>query len=224
MKKQVLSLGLGLLSATLLNAQTTPWPGHAVGNGGEFYLYNVATGLWLQNNNTVKDGWATAVNVGTRGLPIKLENTGPKTFKLRSTFRGGNGVSNKIGDAGLLYWDMPAANVGAWEMSPADNAQSIHGYWLECDALVLGADNNLLTLDKEKNSVWQLVTREERIADAKAKASATNPVDVSWLIDAPDLVTKNTTFKLDFTAAPNTEHSTYQGGWDIVKANTIQEF
>ena len=224
MKKQVLSLGLGLLSATLLNAQTTPWPGHAVGNGGEFYLYNVATGLWVQNNNTVKDGWATAVNVGTRGLPIKLENTGPKTFKLRSTFRGGNGVSNKIGDAGLLYWDMPAANVGAWEMSPADNAQSIHGYWLECDALVLGADNNLLTLDKEKNSVWQLVTREERIADAKAKASATNPVDVSWLIDAPDLVTKNTTFKLDFTAAPNTEHSTYQGGWDIVKANTIQEF
>lgn len=224
MKKQVLSLGLGLLSATLLNAQTTPWPGHAVGNGGEFYLYNVATGLWLQNNNTVKDGWATAVNVGTRGLPIKLESTGPKTFKLRSTFRGGNGVSNKIGDAGLLYWDMPAANVGAWEMSPADNAQSIHGYWLECDALVLGADNNLLTLDKEKNSVWQLVTREERIADAKAKASATNPVDVSWLIDAPDLVTKNTTFKLDFTAAPNTEHSTYQGGWDIVKANTIQEF
>jgi len=224
MKKQVLSLGLGLLSATLLNAQTTPWPGHAVGNGGEFYLYNVATGLWLQNNNTVKDGWATAVNVGTRGLPIKLENTGPKTFKLRSTFRGGNGVSNKIGDAGLLYWDMPAANVGAWEMSPADNAQSIHGYWLECDALVLGADNNLLTPDKEKNRVWQLVTREERIADAKAKASATNPVDVSWLIDAPDLVTKNTTFKLDFTAAPNTEHSTYQGGWDIVKANTIQEF
>ena len=224
MKKQVLSLGLGLLSATLLNAQTTPWPGHAVGNGGEFYLYNVATGLWLQNNNTVKDGWATAVNVGTRGLPITLEKTGAKTFKLRSTFRGGNGVSNKIGDAGLLYWDMPAANVGAWDMSPADNAQSIHGYWLECDALVLGADNNLLTLDKDKNSVWQLVTREERIADAKAKASAEHPVDVTWLIDAPDLVTKNTTYKLDFTAAPNTEHSTYQGGWDIVKANTIQEF
>ncbi len=224
MKKQVLSLGLGLLSATLLNAQTTPWPGHAVGNGGEFYLYNVATGLWLQNNNTVKDGWATAVNVGTRGLPITLEKTGAKTFKLRSTFRGGNGVSNKIGDAGLLYWDMPAANVGAWDMSPADNTQSIHGYWLECDALVLGADNNLLTLDKDKNSVWQLVTREERIADAKAKASAEHPVDVTWLIDAPDLVTKNTTYKLDFTAAPNTEHSTYQGGWDIVKANTIQEF
>lgn len=103
MKKQVLTLGVGLLSATLLNAQTSPWPGHAVGNGGEFYLYNVATGLWLQNNNTVKDGWATAVNVGTRGLPITLEKTGPKTFKLRSTFRGGNGVSNKIGDAGLLY-------------------------------------------------------------------------------------------------------------------------
>ena len=224
MKKQVLTLGVGLLSATLLNAQTSPWPGHAVGNGGEFYLYNVATGLWLQNNNTVKDGWATAVNVGTRGLPITLEKTGPKTFKLRSTFRGGNGVSNKIGDAGLLYWDMPAENVGAWDISPADNFQSIHGYWLECDAMVLGADNNLLTTDKDKNSVWQLVTREERIADAKAKASVEHPVDVTWLIDAPDLATKNTTYKLDFTAAPNTEHSTYQGGWNIVKANTIQEF
>lgn len=224
MKKQVLTLGIGLLSATLLNAQTSPWPGHAVGNGGEFYLYNVATGLWLQNNNTVKDGWATAVNVGTRGLPITLEKTGPKTFKLRSTFRGGNGVSNKIGDAGLLYWDMPAENVGAWDISPADNFQSIHGYWLECDAMVLGADNNLLTTDKDKNSVWQLVTREERIADAKAKASIEHPVDVTWLIDAPDLATKNTTYKLDFTAAPNTEHSTYQGGWNIVKANTIQEF
>ena len=224
MKKQVLTLGIGLLSATLLNAQTPPWPGHAVGNGGEFYLYNVATGLWLQNNNTVKDGWATAVNVGTRGLPITLEKTGPKTFKLRSTFRGGNGVSNKIGDAGLLYWDMPAENVGAWDISPADNFQSIHGYWLECDAMVLGADNNLLTTDKDKNSVWQLVTREERIADAKAKASVEHPVDVTWLIDAPDLATKNTTYKLDFTAAPNTEHSTYQGGWNIVKANTIQEF
>ena len=224
MKKQVLTLGIGLLSATLLNAQTSPWPGHAVGNGGEFYLYNVATGLWLQNNNTVKDGWATAVNVGTRGLPITLEKTGPKTFKLRSTFRGGNGVSNKSGDAGLLYWDMPAENVGAWDISPADNFQSIHGYWLECDAMVLGADNNLLTTDKDKNSVWQLVTREERIADAKAKASVEHPVDVTWLIDAPDLATKNTTYKLDFTAAPNTEHSTYQGGWNIVKANTIQEF
>ena len=224
MKKQVLTLGIGLLSATLLNAQTSPWPGHAVGNGGEFYLYNVATGLWLQNNNTVKDGWATAVNVGTRGLPITLEKTGPKTFKLRSTFRGGNGVSNKIGDAGLLYWDMPAENVGAWDISPADNFQSIHGYWLECDAMVLGADNNLLTTDKDKNSVWQLVTREERIADAKAKASVEHPVDVTWLIDAPDLATKNTTYKLDFTAVPNTEHSTYQGGWNIVKANTIQEF
>ena len=224
MKKQVLTLGIGLLSATLLNAQTSPWPGHAVGNGGEFYLYNVATGLWLQNNNTVKDGWATAVNVGTRGLPITLEKTGPKTFKLRSTFRGGNGVSNKIGDAGLLYWDMPAENVGAWDISTADNFQSIHGYWLECDAMVLGADNNLLTTNKDKNSVWQLVTREERIADAKAKASVEHPVDVTWLIDAPDLATKNTTYKLDFTAAPNTEHSTYQGGWNIVKANTIQEF
>lgn len=224
MKKQVLTLGVGLLSATLLNAQTSPWPGHAVGNGGEFYLYNVATGLWLQNNNTVKDGWATAVNVGTRGLPITLEKTGPKTFKLRSTFRGGNGVSNKIGDAGLLYWDMPAENVGAWDISPADNFQSIHGYWLECDAMVLGADNNLLTTDKDKNSVWQLVTREERIADAKAKASVEHPVDVTWLIDAPDLATKNTTYKLDFTAAPHAEHSTYQGGWNIVKANTIQEF
>ena len=224
MKKQVLTLGIGLLSATLLNAQTSPWPGHAVGNGGEFYLYNVATGLWLQNNNTVKDGWATAVNVGTRGLPITLEKTGPKTFKLRSTFRGGNGVSNKIGDAGLLYWDMPAENVGAWDISPADNFQSIHGYWLECDAMVLGADNNLLTTNKDKNSVWQLVTREERIADAKAKASVEHPVDVTWLIDTPDLATKNTTYKLDFTAAPNTEHSTYQGGWNIVKANTIQEF
>ena len=224
MKKQVLTLGIGLLSATLLNAQTSPWPGHAVGNGGEFYLYNVATGLWLQNNNTVKDGWATAVNVGTRGLPITLEKTGPKTFKLRSTFRGGNVVSNKIGDAGLLYWDMPAENVGAWDISPADNFQSIHGYWLECDAMVLGADNNLLTTDKDKNSVWQLVTREERIADAKAKASVEHPVDVTWLIDAPDLATKNTTYKLDFTSAPNTEHSTYQGGWNIVKANTIQEF
>ena len=90
--------------------------------------------------------------------------------------------------------------------------------------MVLGADNNLLTTDKDKNSVWQLVTREERIADAKAKASVEHPVDVTWLIDAPDLATKNTTYKLDFTAAPNTEHSTYQGGWNIVKANTIQEF
>ena len=90
--------------------------------------------------------------------------------------------------------------------------------------MVLGADNNLLTTDKDKNSVWQLVTREERIADAKAKASVEHPVDVTWLIDAPDLATKNTTYKLDFTAAPHTEHSTYQGGWNIVKANTIQEF
>ena len=224
MKKQVLSLGLGLLSATLLNAQTTPWAGHAIGNGGEYYLYNVATGLWLQNNNTVKDGWATAVNVGTRGLPITFEKAGAKTFRLSSIFYKGNCVSKKIGDAGLLYWDMPADNIGDWELSPADNMQSIHGYWLECDALVLGADNNLLTVDKEKNSVWQLVTREERIADAKAKASADHPVDVTWLIGASDLVTKNNLFKLDCTAAPNTEHSTYRGGWDIVRANTIQEF
>ncbi len=56
MKKQLLMLGLGLLGSVTMSAQlTSPFTGTRpvaeVNSKADYYLYNVKSGKWLQNND-----------------------------------------------------------------------------------------------------------------------------------------------------------------------------
>ena len=50
MKKSILMLGLGLVSMTMSAQTVSPFAGAKLDEaaGGEFFLYNVNTGRWLQ--------------------------------------------------------------------------------------------------------------------------------------------------------------------------------
>ena len=71
MKKKNLLFALGLMASVGMTAQTSPWVGSPVGEG-EFYLYNVESGLWLQNNDSKMQDWHTRGAIGTRGLDFTL--------------------------------------------------------------------------------------------------------------------------------------------------------
>ena len=74
MKKQLLMLGLGVLGSVTMSAQlTSPFTGTQpvaeVDATADYYLYNVKSGKWLQNNDdniseVPNDGsrWTHAVN------------------------------------------------------------------------------------------------------------------------------------------------------------------
>lgn len=61
---------MGLLAAGGMSAQTSYTPSTLTKDGGTYYVYNPLTKLWLQNNNTVVNGYTTGLNVGTIGLPF----------------------------------------------------------------------------------------------------------------------------------------------------------
>ena len=78
MKKQLLMLGLGLLGSVTMSAQlTSPFTGTQpvaeVDATADYYLYNVKSGKWLQNNDdniseVPNDAlrWTTRGELGTR--------------------------------------------------------------------------------------------------------------------------------------------------------------
>ncbi len=247
MKKILSLLSVGLIVCAGVSAQTTsPWPGQLLTkDGGTFFVYNPATGLWLQGNQTVKNGWLTGVNVGTRGEEVTFINKGKSlsykdqyVWNLSAGYYSGNAMSKVIGDAGLLYWDMPSEKVGQWDVSPGTsalgNALYPNSYVLECGDLILGASDNIITLNAEKNTEWQLVTKTERIKADSAKASPTDPVDMTYLIHAPLLGMRPDNASGWYTDATNAD-----GGYgiqgspafgrggdtkDIVAANRTMEF
>lgn len=56
MKKQLLMLGLGLLGSVTMSAQlSSPFtgarPSDAIDAKADYYIYNVKSGKWLQNND-----------------------------------------------------------------------------------------------------------------------------------------------------------------------------
>ena len=54
MRKRLLQLSVCLMAIIGAKAQTSPWTGNQLPEeGGTFYLYQVETGKWLQNNNRV---------------------------------------------------------------------------------------------------------------------------------------------------------------------------
>ena len=182
---------------------TSPWPGNVV-TEGVFYLYNVESGLWLQNNDSKSNDWSTRAAIGTRGLDFTLKGS-DGSYTIGANFGSASiNPDNNYLDTG---------NNPAWEFHVYDAkvAEGIgNAYTINCGNKVLGTvkynegnrQDNLFTqkgderwylenpdfnINMSERITWQLVTKEERLAKMEEEASPENPVDASWLIPAADI-------------------------------------
>ena len=193
MKKRNLLLGLSLLGALSVHAQSS-FTGSEPADGQEFYLYNVETGLWFQGYQAIpganRDRWNTAANVGSYGRPIKFELQEDGTWKL-NPLAGDEILGSRYGDGGLLYLDW-RSNEAKWSLT----GDVENGYVITAEAIgddpaaTLGVnddENPLLINNATTNNHWQLVTAAERL-EKLAEASADAPQDATWLINNPELM------------------------------------
>ena len=184
MKKAFLFL-LGLIATIGMQAQTSPYEGAALADG-DFFLYNVESGLWLQNNDGGNpDDWNTRGAVGSYGFEfgIKAIDGG---YQLDPRF-GHNHSMN----ASNFYLDTNDG-VTAWTIEAKTVDGVTNTYTIKSGDQLLGLDgNNYLALGVDTKTTWQLVTRAERLAYLKANASAENPIDATFLIMDPGFTNEN---------------------------------
>lgn len=198
---------------------SSPWTGTNVAEG-DFYLYNVESGLWLQNNDSKSEDWSTRAAIGTRGFEWHLVAS-EGAYALQPNFYI-NGQSNMCWsiNPGNNYID--TGDGKAWEFHAYDamrDAGISNAFTINNGEYVLGTvkynegarQNNLFTQegderwylenpDYNKNMseriTWQLVTKAERLAKMEAEASKTNPVDASWLIPGADFANNDKRYEL----------------------------
>ncbi|MBP5770764.1 MAG: hypothetical protein J6W75_05320 [Bacteroidaceae bacterium] len=186
MKKSLL-LALGLFAGMTAQAQLTesPWKS-AEPADGTFYLYNVETGLWLQNNRRVQDQWTTHVQLDKHGFDFILTALPDGGFQLNPRF--GHNHSLNGGEANWGYMDT-GDPVTAWDFSPSLDGL---GYEITHDNLnhYLNVTVDSLIDDFGEWGTWQLVTKEQRMADLETATKA-NPKDATWLIDDWDFANQN---------------------------------
>ena len=82
--------------------------------------------------------------------------------------------------------------VTSWKFTPKNVAGVSNAYTIEAEKATLGSDvNGYLHGANLGATTWQVVTLEERIQYAQDNASATNPIDVTFLVNNPDLSSNN---------------------------------
>ena len=161
--------------------QRTPYAGITV-QDGDFYLYNVETGYWLQNNNRQTIDWNSHAELDPVGYAFGLK-----------AIEGGWQIDPKMGNnhslnAGNLYMDTGDA-MTTWTFEPVEAEGVSNAYTIKSGDVVLGASNEKFLQKTTNNSIWQIVTKEERLAVMQAEypnAKGTAPVDLSWLIPGGD--------------------------------------
>ncbi len=216
MQKKNLLLTLGLMLAMGASAQTSPWTGSAVGEG-EFYLYNVESGLWLQNNDSKAYDWSTRAAIGTRGFDWTVE-AADGAYALKPNFYI-NGTGNMTYSINPDNNYIDTGDGKAWVVEAVEKDGVSNAYKIYCGNKVLGTvryneagrQDNLFTqegddrwylenpdfnVDMNERNTWQFVTKEERLAKMQEEASETNPVDASWLIPAADFANNDKRYEL----------------------------
>lgn len=234
MKKQLLMLGLGLFGSVTMYAQlSSPFTGAqppavvtpSGEDGPDFYLYNVSSGKWLQNNDDHASDppnnatlWTTRAELGTRGLDweVKCLAIGDEYgnyYQLNPKFG-----SNHSMNASNLYLDTGDA-VTQWILEPANdagvsNAFRICAYTGDYPYLNVG-DDGWLALQEGNNDddgIWQLVTKEERLEYMKQQAELNGSADASWLIGAPNFADRDERFSKWICAISNEGHDEINHG------------
>ena len=213
MKKKFL-LFAGLLFAAGMQAQTSPWANNDLpAEGGTFYLYNVATGKWLQNNNIVPEDWTTRAQVGPYGLDIDFvaEEGG---YRLDPKF----GHNHSINGWDALYYLDTDQPVTIWTVEKKDNG--FYRIYTGNEEHFLNTNDDGLLDDFGWNEDWVLVTKEQRLADM-ATATKDNPKDATWLIGGHDFANQDERNKWEVTQEG--DGNAVEGGDGIVHANRCWE-
>lgn len=169
-----------LMASATAEAQNTssPYKGSQVTNG-EFFLYNVESGMWLQNNDRRTDQWTTRAELDTRGFEVSITAEG-NGYRLNPKFSGNHSINGNG-----LYMDTGDA-VTIWRITPVEGSDISNAYTIESDYGKIGmGDDGYISQNATSNNTWQLVTREERIA-AMAEATPQHPIDVTWLVQDPN--------------------------------------
>lgn len=118
MKRNVLLLAF-IVAAMAAFSQNPPYQGVAPEDitDGDYYLYNVETGLWLGDNHTNEERYTSRAELGTRGMDFAL-----------TSMEGGYRLNPKLGhnhslNAGNLYMDTDEA-VTVWTITPAEDVEN----------------------------------------------------------------------------------------------------
>ena len=169
---------------------TSPYVGTDVLDGN-VYLYNVESGMWLQNNNRFNPDltmqcWTTRGELGDRGLDFELKALEDGGYQIGPHYTKNNSMNGEG-----FYFDT-TKDVTSWQFTPIDVDGVTNAYTIECKFATIGADaNNYLRAIDLGATTWQVVTREERMQYVQNNASATNPIDVTFLVNNPDLSNNN---------------------------------
>lgn len=199
MKKNLL-LALSLVAGMAAQAQipytTSPWVGNALPEeSGTYYLYNVETGLWLQNNRKDRDHWTTHAQVDVHGLDFIITKLPDGGYQIDPRF--GHNHSLNGGEEAFGYLDT-GQELTPWEFIPSS-------YVPNSFEIVYG-DKSAIQVEEIKDddenvidyyfssfgqyTTWQLVSKEERMADLQ-KATKDNPKDATWLIGGWDFANQD---------------------------------
>ena len=163
---------------------TTPYAGQVAADG-DFFIYNVESGLWLQNNEKNTGDWNTRGATGTYGFAFNIKAiTGG--WQLDPKF--GHNHSMNIGNFYLDTGD----GLSTWTLQQVDLDGKVAYFIKANDGRMLTLDDNdNLAWDTRKAYVWQLVTRDDRVKYLTETATEENPLDASFLIDDPSFANEN---------------------------------
>lgn len=151
---------------------------------GNYYLKNVASGKFLVGGNS----WGTFATLGEHAedLGLTLLENGKYTIDTRLSNGGDSHYLNDGGwmDAGATGWNLIKQSTGVYALT-VDGTNYI-GWDGVNSAAVLN-----LTDPTNANAQWQVVTKEDLIAEL-AEATAAKPMDATFFVQDPNFGRNNT--------------------------------
>lgn len=221
MRQKLLQLGLGLFMASAVQAQTSPWTGNALpAEGGTFYLYQVETGKWLQNNQDNPSYWTTRAELGKYGIDIEIiaQDGG---YRLNPKFGHNHSINSPgLGDGPAFYLDTNQPQT-VWSITPIEGKTNVYTISADDGQHFLNANDEGWIDDFGFNQEWQLITYEQRLEEMKT-ATKENPKDATWLLGGHDFANQDeraSLWKMTQEGAGNA----VTGGDGIVHANRAWE-
>jgi len=184
MKRKLLFTILMIVSVLGFNLNAQTWTGSEPA-AGDFYLYNVGTAKFLNAGDRVAQWGTNACLSANYGLDFTLETNGTG-YSLNS--KNSNGGSNNYLTTNL--WTDGAAT--AWTFtSVGDKVYNLSVGTSYLAANAAGDDVEMATSGDADNAKWILLSRDSVIT-AMASATKTNPMNISFLMGAPDFSRNDT--------------------------------
>lgn len=191
----------------ILVAPKSPYTGVSLSEATSqpVYIYNIESGMWLQNNDRVTSEWTTRAQLGTRGIDFTVSEHG-SGYYLNAGF-GSESIST-----GFFYDTNSPAE---WTVADGDRTYSGNTYTMESGTLKFAVRNdiiaehqdNLFSEDVETSRYlvnfnntgiasrvvanFQFVTKEERL-EKMERATRENPQDATWLVKSADFANNDT--------------------------------